>query len=359
VGASGRRAVDRARRGAPLIVLVHGLRNWGAVEEYVAAVVRGLLERGEPVALLYPQEPVLAPFAELGATTETFDLDAPGLTRHLARRLRALRPRLVHATDVFPQAQLAARAAGVRRLFVTHHTPELPRRDSAAGRLWQRVGWATRPEVIYTSESDRSNDRARALRTHVIPLGIDLERFARGRPVLDGRLVGNVARLAEQKGQRDLIAAAPQVLERHPDVRFVVAGDGELRDELASLASPLGDRFAFLGPRDDVPDVLASLDLFAFPSRFEGLCLAVIEAQAAGVPVVATPVGGIRETVLEGETGWLVPPHDIEALAQRISWCLDHPEEARAVAAEAQRRARERFSVERMVAETLALYGIS
>jgi glycosyltransferase involved in cell wall biosynthesis len=99
--------------------------------------------------------------------------------------------------------------------------------------------------------------------------------------------------------------------------------------------------------------------VFAFPSRFEGLCLAVIEAQAAGVPVVATPVGGIRETVLEGETGWLVPPHDVEALAERISWCLDHPEEARAVAAEAQRRVRERFSVERMVAETLALYGIS
>jgi glycosyltransferase involved in cell wall biosynthesis len=329
------------------------------VEEYVSAVVRGLRERNQPAALLYPDDPVLAPFAQLDARTEPFDLDAPGLTRRLARQLRALRPRLVHATDVFPQAQVAARVAGVRRLLVTHHTPELPRSDSVAGRVWQRVGWATRPEVIYTSETDRGNDRARALRTHVVPLGIELDRFARGTPALDGRLVGNVARLAEQKGQRDLIAAAPKVLERHPDVRFVVAGDGELRDELATLAAPLGDRFTFLGSRDDVPDVLASLDVFAFPSRFEGLCLAVIEAQAAGVPVVATPVGGIRETVLDGETGWLVPPRDVDALAERISWCLNHPEEARAVAAEAQRRVRERFSVERMVAETLSLYGIS
>jgi glycosyltransferase involved in cell wall biosynthesis len=325
----------------------------------VAAVVRGLTDRGEAVALLYPSDPVLAPFGVLEAETELFDLDAPGLTRNLTRRLRSLRPRIVHVTDVFPQAQAAARLAGVPRLLVTHHTPELPRRDSVAGRAWQRLGWWTRPEVIYTSESDRRRDLERGLTTHVVPLGIDLERFAAGRRVLEGRIVGNVARLAEQKGHRDLIAAAPAVFERHEDVRFVVAGDGELRDELEELARPLGDRFTFLGARDDVPNLLASFEVFAFPSRFEGICLAVIEAQAAGVPVVATPVGGIRETVLEGETGWLVPPHDVVALAERISWCLGHAEEARAVAAEAQRRVHERFSVERMVAETLALYGIS
>jgi glycosyltransferase involved in cell wall biosynthesis len=341
-----------------VIAFVHGLRNWGAVEEYVAAVVRGLRARGDEVALLYPDDPVLAPFAELDAHTETFDLDAPGLTGRLARRLRKVRPRIVHATEVFPQALLAARLAGARRLYVTHHTPELPRSDNLAGRAWQRLGWAMRPEVIYTSDTDRRNDR-RMLRAHVVPLGIDLTRFRNGRPALAGRIVGNVARLAEQKGQRDLIAAAPHVLERHPDVRFVVAGDGELREELERLARPLGDRFTFLGPRDDVPDLLASFEVFAFPSRYEGLCLAVIEAQAAGVPVVATPVGGIRETVLDGETGWLVPARDVEALAERISWCLDNADEARSAAAEARRRVLERFSVERMVAETLALYGSS
>jgi len=341
-----------------VIAFVHGLRNWGAVEEYVVAVVRGLRARAQDVALLYPDDPVLAPFAELDAHTETFDLDAPGLTRRLTRRLRALRPELVHVTDVFPQALVAGRLARAPRLYVTHHTPELPRSDNFAGRAWQRAGWATRPEVIYTSDTDRRND-GRMLRAHVVPLGIDLERFRNGRPTLEGRIVGNVARLAEQKGQRDLIAAAPHVLERHPDVRFVVAGEGELRDELERLAEPLGDRFTFLGAREDVPDLLASFDVFAFPSRFEGLCLAVIEAQAAGVPVVATPVGGIRETVVEGETGWLVEPRDVEALAERISWCLDNPDEPRRVAAEAQRRVLERFSVDRMVAETLALYGIS
>jgi glycosyltransferase involved in cell wall biosynthesis len=339
-----------------VIAFVHGLRNWGAVEEYVAAVVRGLEARGEEVALLHPDDPVLAPFSELGG--EPFDLDAPGLTARLTRRLRRLRPRIVHATDVFPQAQLAARLAGVRKLYVTHHTPELPRSDNVVGRTWQRIGWATRPEVIYTSDTDRRADR-RTLRSHVVPLGIDLARFANGRRVLEGRIVGNVARLAEQKGHRDLIAAAPIVLGQHPDVRFVVAGDGELSDELEELARPLGDRFVLLGERDDVPDLLASFDVFAFPSRFEGLCLAVIEAQAAGVPVVATPVGGIRETVVDGDTGRLVPLRDVDALAAAIVEALDQPETAHRMAETARSRVLERFAVERMVAETLALYGIS
>ena len=79
-----------------MIVFVHGLRNWGAVEEYVAAVVRGLVARGRDVVLVYPDDAVLAPFAELGARTETFDLDSGRLTRRLAATLRVLRPRIVH-----------------------------------------------------------------------------------------------------------------------------------------------------------------------------------------------------------------------------------------------------------------------
>jgi len=332
-----------------VIVFVHGLRNWGSVEEYVAALARAL---GDDAVLLYPDDPALAPFSELGG--EAYDLDAPGPTRRLVRRLRALRPRIVHVTEVFPQAMVAARLARVPHLVVTHHTPELPRRDNLAGRLWNRAGWATRPEVIYTSETDRRRDGRR--RAHVIELGIDLERFAGGKTVLEGRIVGNIARLAAQKGHRDLVAAAPKVLERHPDVRFVVAGDGELRSQLTGLARPLGDRFVFLGEREDVPDVLASFEVFAYPSRFEGLCVAVIEAQAAGVPVVATPVGGIPENVLDGETGLLVPPNDPGALAEAINRLLDEPELARTLAERARPRVAERYARERMVERTLALY---
>ena len=97
--------------------------------------------------------------------------------------------------------------------------------------------------------------------------------------------------------------------------------------------------------------------MFAFPSRFEGLCLAVIEAQAAGVPVVATPVGGIRETVVDGETGLIVPVGDPAALAAAVCRLLEDRELAARLAAEARRRVLERFSVEKMVERTIALYG--
>ena len=312
-----------------MIALLHGARADGAVERYVEQIADAL--GGDGVLVDAHHETSLP---------------------ELVRILRRLRPRIAHVMDVWPQAVLAARLARVPRVLVTHHTPELPRRDNLAGRAWQRLGWLARPEVIYTSEADRSRDGRRP--SHVIALGIDLDRFERAEPALapgDRPIVGNVARLAPQKDHRTLIEAARLV----PEAEFVVAGDGDLREELERLSE--GTRVRFLGARDDVPAVLASLDVFAFPSLFEGLCLAVIEAQAAGVPVVATPVGGIRETVVDGETGLLVPTGDPAALAAAIRRLLEDREAAQAMAAEAKRRVRERFSIERMVEETLRLYG--
>lgn len=350
-----------------MIALLHGASAFGAVERYVLAVATGLRDRGTEAALLFPDVPPLDPFRDLaGGSVRLVPLSpglvaapTPVLVAGLVRQLRSLRPGVAHATDVWPPAQVAARLAGVRRLLVTHHTPELPRRDNLAGRLWRSLGWLARPTVVYTSETDRERDGR--LPSVVVPLGIELDRFSGAEPALryDGPIVGNVARLAEQKGQAVLIDAAPSVLARFPDARFVLVGDGELRGELEARVRALGlaDCVLFTGERDDVPELLASFDVFAFPSLFEGLCLAVIEAQAAGVPVVATPVGGIRETVVPGETGLLVPPRDPEALATAIVRLLEDQHEAGHLAGEARRRALERYAVERMVESTIALYG--
>ena len=315
-----------------MIALLHAARAQGAVERYVEQVAGAL---GDEAVVVQPH---LQGFEE-------------GSVLELARILRRLRPRIAHVMDVWPQAVVAARLARVPRVLVTHHTPELPRRDNLAGRAWQRLGWLARPEVIYTSEVDRERDGRRP--SHVVALGIDLDRFDGARPALRSErpLVGNVARLAPQKDHRTLIEAARLV----PEADFVVAGDGELRHELEQRAA--GSRVRFLGARDDVPELLASLDVFAFPSLFEGLCLAVIEAQAAGVPVVATPVGGIRETVVDGKTGLLVPTGDPGALAAAIRRLLEDRPAAEAMAAKAKRRVRERFSIERMLDETLRLYA--
>jgi len=313
------------------------------VERYVAAIASAL---GDEVLLVHPGVQELE---RLGVRTAV--LERPDV-RRLAALLREARPRIVHVTDVWPQAVVAARLARVPRVLVTHHTPELPRRDNAAGRAWLALGWALRPEVIYTSAADAERDGRRP--SHVVPLGIDLDRFASGKPALpkDAPLVGNVARLAPQKDHATLIEAARLV----PGARFAIVGDGELRADLERRAQGLP--VLFTGARDDVPDLLASFDVFAFPSLYEGLCVAVIEAQAAGVPVVATPVGGIRETVVDGETGLLVPPRDPRALAAAIRRLLDDRELARRLAGEARRRVNERFSEQRMVEETLRLYGL-
>jgi glycosyltransferase involved in cell wall biosynthesis len=340
-----------------MIALVQAAPAYGAIERYLARIAAGL---GEEAVLVFPDVPELVPFRELPVRLQPLPRttleSAPRALTALARLFRELRPRLVHVNDPFPPAVLAARLARVPRVLLTHHTPELPRRDNTIGRAWLRLMWSLRPEVIYTSESDRAADGRTGLTTHVVYYGIDLERFRAAGPALprDGRVVGTVGRLVPQKGLHDLIAAAPMVTERHPDVRFVVAGDGPQRAELEAAAE---GRVLFTGWREDVPELLASFDVYALPSHFEGLCYAVIEAQAAGVPVVATPVGGVRENVVEGETGLLARPGDPASLAAGINRLLDDPELARRLSGEARRRVFERYDVRRMVEETIALYA--
>lgn len=243
----------------------------------------------------------------------------------------------------------AARLARAPRVLVTHHTPALPRRDNRAGRLWQRLGWAARPEVIYTSEADRDEDGREP--SHVIPLGIDIERFSSGKPALeaDRPIVGSVGRLAEQKGYDILIEAAALV----PEAQFVVVGDGELRSRLEAQA---GENVQLTGAREDVPELLASFAVYAQPSRYEGLCLAVLEAQAAGVPVIATPVGGMRNTVVHEKTGLVVSVGNSQELAAAIRRLLDDANLAESLIDDATRQVRQHYAQSRMIDETLALY---
>jgi glycosyltransferase involved in cell wall biosynthesis len=329
------------------VVLLHGAYADGAVERYVGTLALAL---GDDCVLIHPG---LEQFEELGVPTVV--VEHPRVAT-LARLVRAASPDVVHVTDVWPQAVVAARLARARRLLLTHHTPELPRNDNLAGRAWQRLAWALRPEVIYTSRADREHDRRRP--SHVIPLGIELDLYqgetrARGdtRPV-----VGSVGRLAAQKDHATLLEAAALL----PEVELVLVGDGPERSALERRAEELGvrGRVAFLGDRSDVPALLPSFDVYVQPSRYEGLCLAVLEAQAAGVPVVATPVGGIRDTVVDGETGLLVPVGDPAAVAAAIRRLLGDRPLALRLAAEA-REAVTAFSLELMIERTLELYGYS
>jgi glycosyltransferase involved in cell wall biosynthesis len=348
------------------IALLQGAPVYGGIEDhYVRHIVSGLRDAEEDVALLLPDVPAVDPLrAAAGGSVRVVDYSvgsAPRVVREVARRLRTLRPRLAHAMDVWPAGVVAARLARVPRVIVTHHTPGLPRRDNLAGRaLWQ-LSWLLRPEVVYIAEANRRLDGRTRLRTHVMDYGIDVDRFAAGRRALpaNGPIVGSVARLSPQKSFETLVAAAPAVLARHPSARFVLVGDGESRAELERLVRDAGltDCFLFTGTRDDVPDLLASFDVYVLPSLFEGLPHSVLEAQAAGVPVVATPVGGTPDAVVHGETGLLVPVRDPPALADAVLRLLENPDEAQRLAVEARRRVYARFSVDRLVARIRALYA--
>lgn len=361
------------------IAFTHSSTHFGSTEQ---SYVKPLLERLDQTAyelwFVAPESIELEPLRSvhaLGARSLVLPLPADASAvdwiRAYRRALRRIRPDIVHCTDVDAPAMIAARLAGVRRVVVTHHTPEFRPQNSRAGRMLRGIAWKTRPHVVFTSEFDRETglrlERTAAKRASVIPLGIDLDRFdpARARDrlheelALDGaRVVGTVGLLKPQKGHRFLIEAAVQVVQEEPDVRFVVVGDGELRADLERDVRERGldGRFVFLGQRDDVPELLTGFDVFALASEFEGMCLAVAEALALEKPVVATRVGGVPQTILQGETGLLVPPRDSAALADALLWMLRHPEDARLMAVAGRERVGRLYPLDRMVTDTAALY---
>ncbi len=174
----------------------------------------------------------------------------------------------------------------------------------------------------------------------------------------DEFLVGNVGRLALQKGQRHLIAAMPLLLERVPRARAIIAGGGDLEDYLRDLASEIGvgDRVHVLGPRKDVPALMHAIDVFVMPSIWEGFGLVLLEAMAAGRPIVASRVATIPEVVVDEETGLLVPAGDPLALASALAELAEQPALAARMGEAGRERLRRQFSVEKMVGDTELLY---
>ena len=171
-------------------------------------------------------------------------------------------------------------------------------------------------------------------------------------------LVGNVGRLAPQKGQRHLVAAMPMLLERVPTAHAVIAGGGDLEPYLRELADDVGvaERVHVLGPRRDVPALMHALDAFAMPSIWEGFGIVLLEAMAAGKPVVASRVATIPEVVVDGETGLLVPAGEAAALAEALASLALDPDLARRMGEAGRARLQRHFSVEKMVGDTELLY---
>jgi glycosyltransferase involved in cell wall biosynthesis len=174
-----------------------------------------------------------------------------------------------------------------------------------------------------------------------------------------GPVVGAVTVLRPAKGLDVLVRAAPMVLSEVPDARIVIVGNGPERTRLEALARRLGlaadPRFALLPFVPPTADHLLGLDVFVLPSRAEAFPIGLLEAMAGGIPVVASAVGGVPEAV-SPRTGRLVPPGDPTALAAAVVAFLRNPELRTSLGTAAREAHRSRFTVERMVAETAAVY---
>lgn len=294
----------------------------------------------------------------------------PRLVTRLAGLFRRERPDIVHthAWGTLCEGVLGAALARVPCVVHGEHgTMEVrPLQRRIQRLMWRRVN---RVLAVSHELAARLSEAMRFPldRITVIPNGVDVARFGRARREMtraslglspDAFVVGTAGRCVAVKDQHMLLRAFAAARSRGLALHGVIAGDGPLRPELEHLAADLGlaDCVRFLGARDDVPDLLAAMDVFALTSRSEGMSNTVLEAMAAGLPVLATRVGGNPELVDEGVTGELVPPQQPDALADALLVLGHDPGRRRRMGAAARARVEQKFSLSGMLRRYERLY---
>jgi len=353
----------------PLKILqICSAREIGGGERHVVDLSRGLAAHGHDVyAAVIPDSPLIGELAFLpGEHIEEVRMrNAVNVmgARRLASIVLERQINIIHAHVArdYPLAAIASKLSA-RPYMISRHVV-FPMKGFHR-RLLSGVS-----KVIAPSASVAAALREQGLfdesKIVSIPYGIDIDHYSQrqSRPKSHRRLVGMIGHLSPIKGQDIFIRAAAAIgAERH-DVDFLLVGedkesDGRNRAEIEKLIAELelADRVALTGWKDDVREILETLDIFVCPSRIEPFGLVMVEAMAAGVPVVATRSEGALEIIDDGVTGRLVPIGDTIALNEAIRALLAHPTEGRRLAENALTSVRSRFSVERMIAETERIY---
>ncbi|WP_337173671.1 glycosyltransferase [Paludisphaera sp.] len=361
-------------RPVPIALVITDL-DVGGAERAMTSLVLGLdRRRWAPLVVNLSAEGELAAvIRDAGIPVESLGLGRRSLARGVAGLVAALRRHrpalaqsfLFHANLL---TKLAAPAAGSPWVLGGLRVAERQKRwHLTLDRLTGRMACGS---VCVSGGVTRFSVEQGGLdpdRLTVIPNGVELSRF--DVPPVDRATLGvpgdaflalAVGRLDVQKGLPDLLAAVGLAAGDAPGLRLAVVGDGPLRGWLEAeiAARPgLSGRVRLLGRRDDVPALMRGADLLVHAAHWEGMPNVVLEAMAAGLPVVATAVEGVDELVAPGETGWIVPPRDPEALAGAIRRAAADREASRRLGAAGRRRAREAFSTARMVERYEALWA--
>jgi glycosyltransferase involved in cell wall biosynthesis len=283
----------------------------------------------------------------------THSAKAGALGRLAAHRLGV--PGIVHTLHGFPFHEFQSR---IRR----HAYIETERRLGRITDQFLAVGAAVAAEAIRLRIAPP--ERIRTIASAIDPVGLEpaspatrsAARLLIGLPA-SAKVVGTVGRLDYQKAPADMVAAARGLTDA--DVRFVWVGGGPLRDSIQRLIDRegLASRFLLLGERDDVKRLLPAFDVFAMASRYEGLPCAVVEAIAAGIPVVATAVNAVPEVVIPGRTGLLVPPAAPDQLGRALAYLLYHPQEAAEMAVAARSALGDRFRPDELGRDLTEVYS--
>ncbi|MHB1318519.1 MAG: glycosyltransferase [Anaerolineae bacterium] len=383
-----------------VLVLISGLSigsSAGGAERYGIEIARHLDRK--------TIEPIVCAFWRRGVTEEgywTEELTAEGIECFLAvergrgfdplRYLRAIRSILAHLggrdVDVIHShfqlgsvtALVLRRRVQARALIRTAHgSVRWEWRDTWLGSLCRSVFTkgifpaCFDAEVGVSLAAAESLDRrllSRLWGRHAPMIGnaIDPARFQAGQMDSSARaqfglspddiVVGSVGRLSEQKGYRYLVEAAPLVLQAIPGCRFLLVGDGELREDLRRQVDSLGlaSAFIFAGARNDVASMYAAMDVFVCPSLYEGLPTVILESMASGIPIVATDIAGTQELITDGQTGWLARSRDSAHLAQLLIDVLHRADRGRSVARNALMHVVPRHSIQEAARRYEELY---
>jgi glycosyltransferase involved in cell wall biosynthesis len=348
-------------------------RTWRGGQSQVRYTVLGLRALGHRATL------VLHPDGELRHRMQE-ELDLVPLAVHgeidlgaawrLSQVIKRLEPQIIHAHDPHAVAMVST------ALAIT--TPTIRPPVVASRRIEFRIAqnsfsrWKYSKVDCFIANSAAIRDQLIAdgiqpAKIMVVHEGVDVERIVSIVSVnlhaefylpTHAPVVGNVAALVPHKGQHDLIEAAALVVHAVPDARFVIVGDGELRESLErQIQEKHLERHVFLtGFREDALKLTTGFDIFAISSISEGMCTALVDAMAASKPTVATAAGGIPEVLVDNETGYLVEPGDHVAMAARLIDLLKDKSLRNRMGVAALKRAREHFSVEKMVNGTAAVY---
>ncbi len=352
-------------------------RTWRGGQNQVLLTVNGLREIGQRAALVaHPDGELRKRFAEgleLVPLAPKSEMDLTAAWR-LNRVIKRLQPDVIHAHDAHGVA-MAGLALSLGAAAAKYFEPPLvvSRRVDFHLRHNSFSRWKHRQVdcFIAASEAIRHmliSDGVPEERTITVHEGIDVDHVLAA-PLVDvhqafflphgAPIVGNIAALVPHKGQRHLIEAAHLVVQKLPDVRFVILGEGELREALERLVKEyhLEKHVLLPGFRTDVLGCLKSFDVFVMSSVTEGLGTSLLDAMACSRPIIATNAGGIPEVVDEGVTGLLVPPRDHHAMADAIIALTSNEQRRKAMGDAGFARVNEKFTVERMIAGTAAVYA--